>query len=421
MLASPLVGRFPAKSPLNSGIHFSRLQRFCSALTGLAVLLHATASVLASALLRPSFWGLGYQPRLTPLVSPGIIPPLVFHLIKHSRSRVPCGKVTGLLRTRILFAIVLSALAGVLPERVGTAAPPVSGQKSTIKLLAAPQPAAETRRIANADLEDDPPTQFDNLPELFPYAAPPQSADDPQGDDQPSQRLEDYESQAQIEGGPPCESNSYYSKPGWLGFKHSSTDGRNAGIGVPLMGTSWLNRPYYVGADIGAVWVTRPIETHITTDTDFYGGIYAGYDWDYYWGTELALQRGTPELINEEVRDAPRGDRMWIWNANLMYYPWGDSMYRPYWRFGIGGMEIDFPTDRGYRQDETLWNFPIGIGIKYPVRRWLVARTEIVDQIGIGNSGVNSQHDITLTFGLEWRLGAHPRSYWPWNPSRHIW
>ena len=38
---------------------------------------------------------------------------------------------------------------------------------------------------------------------------------------------------------------------------------------------------------------------------------------------------------------------MMIWNANLMYYPWGDSMYRPYWRCGIGGMDIDFPTDRG--------------------------------------------------------------------------
>ena len=35
--------------------------------------------------------------------------------------------------------------------------------------------------------------------------------------------------------------------------------------------------------------------------------------------------------------------------------------------------------------------------------------------------GVATQHDLTLTFGLEWRFGAHPRSYWPWNPSRHIW
>ena len=112
---------------------------------------------------------------------------------------------------------------------------------------------------------------------------------------------------------------------------------------------------------------------------------------------------------------------MVIWSANMMYYPWGDSVYRPYWRCGIGGMEIDYPTDNGHRRDETLWAFPIGIGIKYPLRRWLATRVEITDQIGIGNNGVNSQHDFTLTFALEWRLGAHPRSYWPWNPSRHIW
>ena len=52
---------------------------------------------------------------------------------------------------------------------------------------------------------------------------------------------------------------------------------------------------------------------------------------------------------------------------------------------------------------------------------WLAARTEFTDQLAIGNTGVATQHDLTLTFGLEWRFGVHPRSYWPWNPSRHIW
>ena len=71
-------------------------------------------------------------------------------------------------------------------------------------------------------------------------------------------------------------------------------------------------------------------------------------------------------------------------------------------------MEIDYPADDGHRRDETLWAFPIGIGIKYPIRRWLATRAEITDQIGIGNNGVNSQHDFTLTFALEWRLRRPP-------------
>jgi hypothetical protein len=217
------------------------------------------------------------------------------------------------------------------------------------------------------------------------------------------------------------ESDSYFSKLSWLGLHHSSTNGRNVGMGIPLTGTSWLNRPYYLGGEIGTVWLTRPINSDLTTDIDMFGGIFAGCDWDYYWGTELAINRATPEIINEKARDAKRGDRLMEETVSLMYYPWGDSLFRPYWRVGMGATEVDYPTDQGHRRDETLWTFPIGVGLKYPIRRFLAARAEFTDQLALGNEGVATQHDLTLTFALEWRFGAHPRSYWPWNPSRHIW
>jgi hypothetical protein len=217
------------------------------------------------------------------------------------------------------------------------------------------------------------------------------------------------------------ESDSYFSGLKWLGLHHSSTNGRNVGMGIPLTGTSWLNRPYYLGGDIGTVWLTRPINNDLTNDIDVFGGIFGGCDWDYYWGTELAVNRATPEIINEKARDAKRGDRLMEETVSLMYYPWGDSLFRPYWRVGMGATEVDYPTDQGHRRDETLWTFPIGVGLKYPIRRFLAARAEFTDQLALGNDGVATQHDLTLTFGLEWRFGVHPRSYWPWNPSRHIW
>jgi Outer membrane protein beta-barrel domain len=229
------------------------------------------------------------------------------------------------------------------------------------------------------------------------------------------------------EAGPPAgadempESDSYFSALKWLGLRHSSFSGRNAGMGIPLTGTSWLNRPYYFGGDIGTMWLTRPINSSLTTDVDTFGGVFAGCDCDYYWGAELSINRATPEIINENVPHAPRGDRLMEETFSLMYYPWGDSLFRPYWRVGIGATSIDYPTDDGLRRDEMLWTFPVGIGLKYPFRRFLAARAEFTDQLALGNSGVATQHDLTLTFGLEWRFGVHPRSYWPWNPSRHIW
>lgn len=232
---------------------------------------------------------------------------------------------------------------------------------------------------------------------------------------------EEHAGESDVEPVPPQTSESPFPMLKWLGLRHSSTCGRNVGLGVPLVGTSWLNRPYYFGGDIGTVWLTRPVNDHMTDDTDMFGGIFGGCDWDYYWGTELAVHRATPELINEQARDADRGDRFMEWTACMMYYPWGDALFRPYWRCGIGANQIDYPTDGGHRRDEDLWTFPIGVGVKYPVRRWLAARAELADQLALGNHGVAAQHDLTLTFGLEWRFGARPRSYWPWNPSRHIW
>ncbi len=84
-----------------------------------------------------------------------------------------------------------------------------------------------------------------------------------------------------------------------------------------------------------------------SNDIDMFGGVFAGCDWDHYWGTELAINRATPEIINETARDAERGDMLMEETLSLMYYPWGDSLFRPYWRFGIGATEIDFPTDDG--------------------------------------------------------------------------
>ena len=163
------------------------------------------------------------------------------------------------------------------------------------------------------------------------------------------------------------------------------------------------------------------MEDSVSRDIDTYGGVFFGWDWDHYWGSEMRFDRATPELINAEAPDAERSDVLWTWSVSAMYYPWGDSTIRPYWRWGIGTTVFDFPLDNGLRYDTTLLTFPIGIGIKYPVRRWLALRTEVTDQWAIGRNGLPTQHNPTLTFGLEWHFGIHPRSYWPWYPSRHMW
>jgi hypothetical protein len=207
----------------------------------------------------------------------------------------------------------------------------------------------------------------------------------------------------------------------FFGLRHSYTDGRNVGWGWPLVGTSWLNRPYYIGGTIGVLGVANRVEPEVRPDVDTFGGFIVGWDWDYYWGSEIQLERATPELTNRDFPDVPSGNRMMFWSYQWMYYPWGDSLVRPFWRLGIGSTDVDFVSESGHRRDELLWTIPIGVGVKYPIRRFLAARIEFTDHLAAGNRGVSTLNDLTLTFGLEWHFGGHTPSYWPWYPSRHSW
>ncbi len=194
---------------------------------------------------------------------------------------------------------------------------------------------------------------------------------------------------------------TYCSCMRWFGFRHSYTHGRNVGWGLPLVGSSWLNRPYYVGATLGPMWLTNRPHPHVPRDVDVIGSVFYGWDWDYYWGSEFQYLYATPELGNPSAPEGtPIGHRLRSWNYSLLYYPWGDANLRPYWRLGIGDTKYDFPVDSGDRWDE--WNFatPFGVGMKYSLRRWLAARVEFTDQFSWVGHGAATQHNLTLNFGL---------------------
>lgn len=206
-----------------------------------------------------------------------------------------------------------------------------------------------------------------------------------------------------------------------LGFRHSYTHGRSVGWGGPLVGSSWLNRPYYVGATLGPMWLTARPRHNVPRDVDVIGSVFWGWDWDYYWGSEFQYCYATPEFHNTADPNHVVSNRLVSWNYSFMYYPWGDSNLRPYWRLGFGDTKFDFPLDDGRRWDEWLFATPFGVGMKYSFRRWLAGRIEFTDQLSYGERGVATQNNLTLNFGLEVRYGAKRKNYWPWNPSDHVW
>jgi len=206
-----------------------------------------------------------------------------------------------------------------------------------------------------------------------------------------------------------------------LGFRHSSTHGRHVDRGNPLKGTSWMNRPYHVDWFLGPLLGDSLIHGRVNQENVLLGGIRIGRDIDYYWGLEWRYGRAdpnaqfaTPQTVQNEISYS-------ISDINLIYYPWGDSKVRPYCLLGIGAAQIDFADEDGNRHDATLATMPLGVGVRFHQASWLLWRIEILDNLSFGADGLATMHNVSITGGMELRLGARPASYWPWRTSRKIW
>ena len=82
---------------------------------------------------------------------------------------------------------------------------------------------------------------------------------------------------------------------------------------------------------------------------------------------------------------------------------------------------IDFVDDNSVNFNTTLVTMPYGCGMQFRQWPWLIWRLESLNNLSFGADRVDTMHNISLTAGMELRLGTRPQSYWPWQSSRKIW
>jgi hypothetical protein len=206
-----------------------------------------------------------------------------------------------------------------------------------------------------------------------------------------------------------------------IGFRHSSTHGRNVGKGIPLEGTSWLNRPYHVDWFLGPLLGDDLITNRVSQDNVLFGGLRLGWDFDYYWGLEWRLGWAQPNASFAEPLVEPVDVSYVVSDVDILYYPWGDSKVRPYLLWGLGVTQLDFRDDADLNRHATLATMPFGAGVQFHQWPWLVWRLEVLNNLAFGADQVSTMNNISLSGGMEWRLGARPASYWPWRTSRKVW
>jgi opacity protein-like surface antigen len=220
--------------------------------------------------------------------------------------------------------------------------------------------------------------------------------------------------------------------------------GRYLGPGQPLLRESWQYRPFSIGWYMGAMQGGTLVDDWTGADAGYFGGYRLGWDYDYYWGCEFrAGLASLPEWDSARAKAAQveadnlagvAPDNPWrsrydrsrnvdvnLWDASLLYYPWGDSTWRPYALVGLGAARVAFEDRLATDYDETLFSMPMGLGLKYRCNNRVALRLECLDNIFVGSGDLETTHNVSLNAGVEIRFGGPRKAYWPFNPSNHYW
>ncbi len=188
-------------------------------------------------------------------------------------------------------------------------------------------------------------------------------------------------------------------------------------LAEPLVGASWCNEPFHIDWFLGMIRGTEIIRDHVDQNVGVIGGSRLGWDYDLYWGLETRL--GFASLQDQLETDPLVGsaDKVILWDSSILYYPWGDSRWRPYMSVGLGLTQFQFTDDFDRQILRSLIEMPLGIGIKYRLHDWLTLRADVTDNLAFGSSGLETMNNFSFTTGMEYRFGGCHRSYWPWEPA----
>lgn len=198
------------------------------------------------------------------------------------------------------------------------------------------------------------------------------------------------------------------------------SNGRHRGLGFPLEHESWLNRPLSFGFYGGGLNGSPPLIGSVTAGTGFLTGFRFGVDTDHFWGAESRIGFGGFGL-NNQVGSARLGElSTFLMDGALLWYPLGDTKWRPYTTIGMGLADYRFYNETAQFTHQTVFNLPIGLGLKYRHNQRWALRFDFIDNLSFdGGSQIDTMNNFQFTTGLEARFGFGPsRSYYPWNPSR---
>lgn len=207
----------------------------------------------------------------------------------------------------------------------------------------------------------------------------------------------------------------------WFSHGDPNDPQRHIGIGQPLIGTSWRNRPLYFGTFVGGVMLDDIVPNRIYQNDTALVGVRLGYDFDHFWGLEARYAFARPDLADGSGTPFFPAGRDYFTDVSLVYYPFGDTRWRPYLVAGLGFQAFRFNNQAGQRISELTLEAPVGAGIKYFYGPWFTLRFDFVDNLSFGNNRISGMNNLALMAGAEFRFGGNHPSYFPWHGNTTYW
>ena len=175
-------------------------------------------------------------------------------------------------------------------------------------------------------------------------------------------------------------------------------NGRYRDAGHPLDRESWMNRPFSISLFAGSLAADALSSNRILAGTGFFGGVRWGWDYSYFGGFETRLG-WTKVALDYPNNPTIIGDgNFLLWDASWLYYPWGDTQWRPFALVGLGMADMKFINDQGLRDHDVVFGLPLGIGFKYRWDAKVVFRFDITDNIAFAaGNGLDDMSHFSFT------------------------
>lgn len=189
---------------------------------------------------------------------------------------------------------------------------------------------------------------------------------------------------------------------------------KDRGLGGPLTSGGWRSQPFSISGFGGATNGGPIIRGHVDERVSSYAGANFGWDYDHYWGIEKRLGFGALNLTNANHELLSQTGLSVTGEYRIMYYPLGDSRWRPFFTAGLGWSDFYFYDDFHHRHIDTLFLFPYGVGLKYLWNDHWALRIDLIDELTLGGNTTSTFHYVALTAGLEFRYGKR-LLHMPWH------